>query len=188
MYDNSNIRFKTSVIRSNLCDYSDVYKLAKGNITVLNTQIHKQMMLKSLIQYGLFITYQNIEMLISRYQEGFGKYYRDEPALNVNDEIIDFLANNNNSASFKSKQQITGQTRNRGTKDVEIMVPLKYLSNFWRTLKMLLINFFYIYIYIYYYFFLYRYIIAHTFKKIKTLSPGTNILVVPGKKQKETPN
>ena len=30
----------------------------------------------------------------------------------------------------------------------------------------------------------YRYIIAHTFKNIKTLSPGTNILGVPGKKTK----
>ena len=40
--------------------------------------------------------------------------------------------------SFKVK--ITGQTENDGTKDVEIMVPLKYLSNFWRTLEMPLIN------------------------------------------------
>ena len=37
-------------------------------------------------------------------------------------------------------------------------------------------------------FFFYEYIIAHTFKNIKTLSPGTNILGVPGKKQKEIPN
>ena len=29
---------------------------------------------------------------------------------------------------------------NTGTKDVKIMVPLKYLSNFWRTLEMPLIN------------------------------------------------
>ena len=36
-YDNSNIRFKTSMIRSNLCDYSDVYILVKGTITVPNT-------------------------------------------------------------------------------------------------------------------------------------------------------
>ena len=35
---------------------------------------------------------------------------------------------------------MTGQTGNDGTKDVEIMVPLKYLSNFWRTLEMPLIN------------------------------------------------
>ena len=58
------------------------------------------------------------------------QYYRDEPALDNNNNIIDFPADNNNSASFKFKQQITRQTRNSGTKDVEIMVPFKYLSNF----------------------------------------------------------
>ena len=35
---------------------------------------------------------------------------------------------------------MTGQTGDDGTKNVEIMVPLKYLSNFWRTLEMSLIN------------------------------------------------
>ena len=38
------------------------------------------------------------------------------------------------------KQKITGQTRNNGTKNVNIVVLLKYVSNFWRTLEMLLIN------------------------------------------------
>ena len=38
------------------------------------------------------------------------------------------------------KKQITGQTGNGGTKDVEIIVPLKYLSNSWRTSEMPLIN------------------------------------------------
>ena len=63
-------------------------------------------------------------------------YCRDETVLNANGEIIDFPANNNNSASFKFKQQITGQTGNGGTKYVEIMVPLKY----YKTLEMPLIN------------------------------------------------
>ena len=31
------IRFKTSMLRSSLCDYSDAYVLVKGNITVNNT-------------------------------------------------------------------------------------------------------------------------------------------------------
>ena len=31
------IRFKTSMLRSSLCDYSNVYILAKGTITVTNT-------------------------------------------------------------------------------------------------------------------------------------------------------
>ena len=68
------------------------------------------------------------------------QYYRDEPALDNNNNIIDCPADNDNSSSFKFKQQITGQTGNGGTKDVEIMVPLKYLSNFCRTLEMPLIN------------------------------------------------
>ena len=42
---------------------------------------------------------------------------------------------------FKSKIKITGKTPNNDNeKDIEIMVPLKYLSNFWRTLEMPLIN------------------------------------------------
>ena len=35
---------------------------------------------------------------------------------------------------------MTGQTGDDGKKNVEIMVPLKYLSNFWRTLEMFLTN------------------------------------------------
>ena len=58
------------------------------------------------------------------------QYYKDEP----NDNIAD-------SESFKSKVKITGKTPADGnTKDVEIIVPLKYLSNFWRSLEMSLIN------------------------------------------------
>ena len=58
------------------------------------------------------------------------QYYKDEP----NDNLA-------YSESFKSKVKITGKTPDDGnTKDVEIIVPLKYLSNFWRTLEMPLIN------------------------------------------------
>ena len=58
------------------------------------------------------------------------QYYRDEP----NDNLAD-------SESYKSKIKITGKTPDNGNeKDVEIMVPLKYLSNFWRTHEMPLIN------------------------------------------------
>ena len=34
---NRQINFKTSMLRSSLCDYSDAYILVKGNITVNNT-------------------------------------------------------------------------------------------------------------------------------------------------------
>ena len=36
-YNKSNIRFKTYLIRSNLCEYSDAYVLAQGTIKVPNT-------------------------------------------------------------------------------------------------------------------------------------------------------
>ena len=34
---NSQIKFKTAMLRSNLCDYADAYILAKGAITVADT-------------------------------------------------------------------------------------------------------------------------------------------------------
>ena len=67
------------------------------------------------------------------------QYSKDIPALNANDEITHFTEGNLTD-SFNFKLKITGRTENDGTKDVEIMVPLKYLSNFWRTLEMPLIN------------------------------------------------
>ena len=38
-YDNSNVNFKTSITRSNLCDYSDAYILVKEAITVANMTV-----------------------------------------------------------------------------------------------------------------------------------------------------
>ena len=58
------------------------------------------------------------------------QYYKENP----NDNITQF-------ESFKSKAKITGKTPAAGnTKEVELILPLKYLSNFWRTLEMPLIN------------------------------------------------
>ena len=69
------------------------------------------------------------------------QYCKDLPARNANNNNIVIFAEDNTTDSFKFKAKITGQTGNDGTKDVEIMVPLKYLSNFWRTLEMRLINY-----------------------------------------------
>ena len=68
------------------------------------------------------------------------QYYREEPFLDNNGAIADFPADDNNSASFKFKTKIADRIGNNGTKDVKIRVPLKYLSNFWRTLEIPLIN------------------------------------------------
>ena len=68
------------------------------------------------------------------------QYCKDIPAVNNNGDIVGFNgANAANSFNFKAK--ITGQTDDDGEiNNVEIMVPLKYLSNFRRTLEMPLIN------------------------------------------------
>ena len=60
--------------------------------------------------------------------------------LNANVAIADFPADNNSSASFKFETKIADRTGNNDRKNVKIMVPLKYLSNFWRTVEMPLIN------------------------------------------------
>ena len=76
-------------------------------------------------------------LIIQKHLEAYGK---NVPTVNNAGNIVDFAAINTND-SFKFKTKITGQTNNDGEiNGVEIMVPLKYLSNFWRTLQMPLIN------------------------------------------------
>ena len=61
-----------------------------------------------------------------------------DPALSNTDSTI--LSFHGNSVSIKFKQKIPGLTGDYGTKAVQIMIPLKYLSTFWRTLEIPLIN------------------------------------------------
>ena len=59
------------------------------------------------------------------------------------DEIIDNanVTNDDNAPSFKYKASIIGNTENNGTKNgVKLAALLKYLSKFWRSLEMPLIN------------------------------------------------
>ena len=72
----------------------------------------------------------------SKTSGSFWQYCKNIPAVNNNGNIVGFnRANASDSVNFKAK--ITGQT---GTKGVEMMVSLEYLSNFWRTLEMPLIS------------------------------------------------
>ena len=62
-------------------------------------------------------------------------FKRDEIDNNAN------VTNDNNAPSFKYKANLIGNTETNGTKKgVKIAIPLKYLSNFWRSLKIPLIN------------------------------------------------
>ena len=75
----------------------------------------------------------------SKTSENLWQYYKDIPAVNRNAEIVD-LGEANLTEAFYFKAKMAGQTGDNGTKKVEIMVPLKFLSNFWRPLGMSLVN------------------------------------------------
>ena len=151
----SDVKFKTAMLGSNLCDYADAYILVKGTITITGAgdddAANKGVIFKNCAPFTTCITRingteidnaQEIDIVMPmynliEYSDNYSKtsgslwqYYKDDP----NDNIMQ-------SESFKSKIKITGKTLAAGnTKDVEIIVPLKYLSNFWRTLEMPLIN------------------------------------------------
>ena len=165
---NSQIKFKTTMLKSSLSDYSDAYIIVKGTITFNNTaaddadadNTNKKVIFKNCAPFTSCISEINktqvdnakdIDIIMPmynliEYSDNYAKtsgslwqYCKDIPALDDNNLVVNFTENNlTNSFNFKAK--ITDQTGNNGTKDVEIMVPLKYLINFWRTLEMPLIN------------------------------------------------
>ena len=159
-------RNKTSMLRSDLCDYSDAYIVVEGDILATepdNAKINKAVAFKS---NGPFINciskingikIDNVEKLdvvmpmynLLEYSKNYGKttgslwnYYRDEPSNPLS----------YNSESFKCKTSITGNTYNIGDGEADydagkagknitvVVIPLRNLSNFWRVLNILLIN------------------------------------------------
>ena len=165
---NVNIKFKTKMLKSSLCDYSDVYILVKGTISANNTaadgaaanNTNKKVIFKNCASFTNCISEINntqidnakdIDIVMSmynliEYSDNYVKttgslwqYCKDISAGNNNNEITEFTGDNTTD-SFNFKAKITGRTGDDGTKNVEIMVPLKYLQNFWRTLEMPLIN------------------------------------------------
>ena len=159
-YTSNDIKFKTTMLRSNLCDYADAYILVKGTITDVGDDVAKRLdernkgiIFKNCAPFTKWISRINntdidnaqdidIVMLmynLIEYSNNYSKrsgslwqHYKDDP------NIIQIRSK---SESFKSKTKITGKTPAAGnTKNVELTVPLKYLSNFLRTLEMPLIN------------------------------------------------
>ena len=156
------------MLRSSLRDYSNAYILVKGNITVNNTaaygvaanNINKNVMFRNCAPFTNCISeinntqIDNAEYIdivmpmynLIEYSDNYSKtsgalwqYCKEIPAVYGNGNIVAFNgANNIDSFNFKNK--LTGQTNNDGIINVKIMITLKYLSNFWRTLELPLIN------------------------------------------------
>ena len=161
------IRFKTSMLRSDLCDYSDAYVWIKGTITVTKPN--------NSVNFGRRLTLQNNAPFISciskingelvenvedldivmpmynllEYSKNYGKtsgsffnYYRDEPkehTIGVGNYAVNISIRNSKSFDYKAKI-IGSLAAGELEKDVEIAIPLKYLDNFWRSLDTPLIN------------------------------------------------
>ena len=122
---NSQIKFKTSILRSGLCDYSDTYTVVSLTITVSNTAAtgapannRKIIVIKNCAPFtnciseinntqmdnvkdiDIAMPMYNLIEYSNNYFETSGSlwhYYRDESFLD-NAAITDFSANNNNSA------------------------------------------------------------------------------------------
>ena len=159
-YANGDIKLKTTMLRSNLCNQADPYILVKGTTTITGSaglpegrpeaqllaarqadERDKEVTFKKCAPLTKCISRINntdidnahdIDIVILMYNlikcsDNYSKtsgslwqYCKDDANGNIED-----------SQSFKSKLKITKKTPNNGnTKGVEIIVPLKYLSNF----------------------------------------------------------
>ena len=151
---------KQQKVNTSLCDYSDAFILVTGNITVdanNNTDvafkncapfstcttkindvfvdeanhIYIAMPMYNLIEYS--DNYSDTSGSLSQFKKD------DLPANNVNLTI-------DSSGPFKYKAALAGKTAdavggtNSSVKNTKIIFPLKYLSNFWISLEMPLIN------------------------------------------------
>ena len=153
---NSQIKFimiKFTMLKSSLCDYSDVYILVKGTINVNNTtpsdadanNTNKKVIFKNCAPFTNCISKINntqvdnakdIDIVMPMYNsleysnnyaktsESLWQYCKDIPAVDNNNAIVNF-AENNLTESFNFKVKMTGQTGDDRTKNVKIMVPLK---------------------------------------------------------------
>ena len=153
--DENEIKFLTSSLESNLCDYSDAYILVTGNINVTGGDANTKVAFKNCAPFrkcrteinetfvddaehiNIAMPMYNLIEYSDNYSDTSGslwQFKRDEIEGDV-DLTVDAQHIPNNSSSFKYKSSFI--TNRNG---VKIAVPLKYLSNFWRSLEMPLIN------------------------------------------------
>ena len=152
------IKFLTRSIESSLCDYSDAYILVTGNITSggnntkaafkncapfrnCRTEINETFADEA-EHIDITMPMYNLSEHSGNYSDTSGSLWhfnRDEQS-KENNGVLSHLGVDTLS-SFKYKSNLIVVLPNGGRKDgVKIAVPFKYLSNFWRSLEMSLIN------------------------------------------------
>ena len=155
------IKYDTRVLKPNLCDYAEAYILVDGTIRGTGRNNNTRLALKNCAPFTKFNleindkhvdTAENLDIVMpmyklieysDNYQDSSAtlyQYKRNEPpeANAIDDLTVD------NSNSFKYKVTLLGNpvvADNIAKRSVKVVIPLKYLSNFFRSLEMPLINF-----------------------------------------------
>ena len=150
--DGTTIKFETKVIKPNLCDYSDAYILVTGNIqnkppnsvvafkncapfrtcdvTINDEHVEKAEDLDIVMPMYNLLEYSD------HYQNSTGSLYqfkRDEPP--------DDNANvGNATTSLVYKSKLIKGTDDHNVNNVKLVVPLKYVSNFSRSVELPVVN------------------------------------------------
>ena len=154
------IKYDTRVLKPNLCDYAEAYILIDGTIRAAAANANTRLALKncaSFTKYNLesndehVDTVENLDITVAmynlieysdNYQDSSAtlyQYKRDERP--EDDAVADLTVDN--SSSSKYKISLLGNSvvaDNIARRSAKVAVPLKYLSNFFRSLEMPLIN------------------------------------------------
>ena len=154
------IKYDTRVLKPNLCDYAEAYILIDGTIRAAAANANTRLALKNCAPFtkcNLEIndehvdTAENLDITMpmynlieysDNYQDSSPTLYqhkRDEPP--EDDAVADLTADNSISFKYKVSLLVNAVLDGNITKrSVKVVVPLKHLSNFFRSLEMPLIN------------------------------------------------
>ena len=159
------IRIKTSMLRSDLCDYSNAYIVVKGTITIVRpngAKRNKEAAFQNNAPYINCISKINeikidnaedLDVVMPMYNLlEYSKNYKKTTGIYGIITEMNQVILSSDSEYFKYKNNITGNTYNIGVgeegydankvgkNESEVVIPLKHLSNFWRSLNIPLIN------------------------------------------------
>ena len=154
------IKYDTRVLKPNLCDYAEAYILIDGTIRAAAANANTRLALKNCAPFTKYNlesndehvdTVENLDITVAmynlieysdNYQDSSAtlyQYKRDERP--EDDAVADLTVDN--SSSSKYKISLLGNSvvaDNIARRSAKVAVPLKYLSNFFRSLEMPLIN------------------------------------------------
>ena len=158
------IKYDTRVLKPNLCNYAEVYILVDDTIRATNAVNDTRLALRNCTSFtkchleindehvdtaenlDIVMPMYNLIVYSDNYQDSSATLYhykRDEPQ--EDDVVADLAANNSDSLKYKIKllgnvTEVAGDAAGVRKLNVKVVVPLKYLSNFFRSLEMPLIN------------------------------------------------